>query len=136
MFVLCSEVSILHPSTNIYFIICSILACHHVTCCVCLHIMHIVFSFVSNSSLGSFIIILPAVSNAHKLLLDEDKVKKVKEILEEARAMVKANVCFLLVNCLVCLDWVASNILACTVTQIMFSCSFLNCTVDCALGIW
>jgi len=32
-----------------------------------------------------------AVSNAHKLLLDEDKVKKVKEILEEARAMVKAN---------------------------------------------
>lgn len=101
MFVLCSEVSILHPSTNIYFIICSILACHHVTCCVCLHIMHIVFSFVSNSSLVSFIIILPAVSNAHKLLLDEDKVKKVKEILEEARAMVKANVRFLLVNCLV-----------------------------------
>lgn len=32
-----------------------------------------------------------AVSNAHKLLLDEDKIKKVKEILEEARAMVKAD---------------------------------------------
>jgi len=26
------------------------------------------------------------------MLLDEDKIKKVKEILEEARAMVKANV--------------------------------------------
>ena len=38
--------------------------------------------------------IISAVSNAHKLLLDEDKIKKVKEILEEARAMVKANVSF------------------------------------------
>ena len=41
----------------------------------------------------------PAVSNAHKVLLDEDKVKKVNEILEEARAMVKATVSFLFVNC-------------------------------------
>ena len=33
-----------------------------------------------------------AVSDAYKLLQDEDKVKKVHEILEEARAMVKATV--------------------------------------------
>ena len=33
-----------------------------------------------------------AVSEAHKLLLDEDKLKRVHEILEEAGAMVKATV--------------------------------------------
>lgn len=37
-------------------------------------------------------LITPAVSNAHQLLLDNDRMKKVHEILEEAQAMVKANV--------------------------------------------
>ena len=48
-------------------------------------IQHFVLSFLST-------FIISAVSNAHQLLLDEDKVKKVHGILEEARAMVKANV--------------------------------------------
>jgi len=38
--------------------------------------------------------VISAVNNAYKLLQDEDKVKRVNEILEEARAMVKATVSF------------------------------------------
>lgn len=37
-------------------------------------------------------LIISAVSDAYKLLQDQDKVKKVNEILEEARAMVKLKV--------------------------------------------
>ena len=43
-------------------------------------------------SFSDFFPTVSAVSNAHVLLQDQDKVKKVHEILEEARAMVKATV--------------------------------------------